>query len=84
MYKLTVIPEYQSCKCDDYETKAGATVNATLITKTHIYCANAGDSRTVLSCKAKSSDLSDDHKPQNRPEKARIEAASGMISHNRV
>jgi len=58
-----------------------------LISSTHIYCANAGDSRTVL---ARSSGaemcfpLSEDHKPDNGPEKARIEAAGGFVEENRV
>ena len=58
-----------------------------LITKTHIYCANAGDSRTVL---ARSSGpemcfpLSEDHKPENSGERARIEAAGGFVADNRV
>ena len=58
-----------------------------LISQDKIYCANAGDSRTVL---ARSSGaqmcfpLSDDHKPDNAPEKARIEAAGGFVEENRV
>lgn len=58
-----------------------------LITQTHIFCANAGDSRSVLGrssgaqmCFA----LSDDHKPDNAQEKARIEAAGGFVEENRV
>lgn len=51
-------------------------------------CANAGDSRTVLARKPTASEklhaLSDDHKPDNAPEKARIEAAGGFVEENRV
>ena len=65
----------------------GCTATVILVTATHIFCANAGDSRTVL---ARSSGpqmcfpLSDDHKPDNAPEKARIEAAGGFVEENRV
>ena len=64
----------------------GCTATVVLISPTHIYCANAGDSRTVL---ARSTGemcfpLSEDHKPDNAPEKARIEAAGGFVEENRV
>ena len=64
----------------------GCTATVILISATHIYCANAGDSRTVL---ARSTGemcfpLSEDHKPDNGPEKARIEAAGGFVEENRV
>lgn len=65
----------------------GCTAVVVLITSTHIFCANAGDSRSVL---GRSSGpqmcfpLSDDHKPDNEPEKARIEAAGGFVEENRV
>ena len=60
----------------------GCTATVILVTSSHIFCANAGDSRTVL---ARSSGpqmcypLSDDHKPDNPAEKARIEAAGGFV-----
>lgn len=65
----------------------GCTATVVLISQSHYFCANAGDSRTVL---ARSSGpqqcfpLSDDHKPDNAPEKARIEAAGGFVEENRV
>ena len=63
---------------------AGCTASVLLITKTDIYCANAGDSRSVLSKKGKSKDLSEDHKPDLPNEKARIEKASGYVEDKRV
>ena len=33
------------------ETVSGCTANVCLLTKTHIYCANAGDSRSVAAFK---------------------------------
>ena len=54
---------------------AGCTANVIMITKTEIICANAGDSRSVLSKKGKAKDLSVDHKPDTPSEKRRIERA---------
>lgn len=55
-----------------------------MITKTEIICANAGDSRSVLSKKGKSKDLSNDHKPDLPSEKRRIERANGFVEESRV
>ena len=58
-----------------------------LITKTDYYCANAGDSRTILVRSGAGNQvipLSFDHKPDNEPEKARIQAAGGFVEDNRV
>lgn len=55
-----------------------------LITKTEIICANAGDTRSVMSKKGKSKDLSTDHKPDNPMEKRRIERAGGHVEESRV
>jgi serine/threonine protein phosphatase PrpC len=63
---------------------AGCTANVVMITKAEILCANAGDSRAVLSKKGKSKDLSVDHKPDNPTEKRRIERANGFVEDNRV
>ena len=57
------------------------------MTKTDIYCANAGDSRTVLARSGQGNivvPLSEDHKPDNAGEKARIMAAGGFVEENRV
>ena len=65
----------------------GCTATVVLISQSHYICANAGDSRTVLA-RSQGSDmcfpLSDDHKPDNPAEKARIEAAGGFVEDNRV
>ena len=59
---------------------AGCTANALLITASHVICANAGDSRAVLSRKGGQVEaLSEDHKPNDLHEKARIEAAGGWV-----
>ena len=63
---------------------AGTTAVVCLITKTEIYCANAGDSRAVISKRMKSKDLSIDHKPDLPAEKRRIERAKGTVEDGRV
>jgi protein phosphatase 2C family protein 2/3 len=45
---------------------------------------NAGDSRAVLSFRGRAIPLSDDHKPTNEGELARIHAAGGWVEFNRV
>ena len=65
----------------------GCTAVVVLITKDSIYCANAGDSRSVLARSSKTNSvepLSYDHKPDNVDEKKRIEAAGGFVEENRV
>ena len=63
---------------------AGCTANVVMITKAEILCANAGDSRAVLSKKGKAKDLSVDHKPDTPKEKQRIERANGFVEESRV
>jgi protein phosphatase 2C family protein 2/3 len=69
---------------ENSDVHAGAAANVVLITKTEIYCANAGDCRAVLSKKGKAKDLSVDHKPNTPSEKARIERANGFVEDGRV
>ena len=59
------------------------------MTPEHIYCANSGDSRSVLARVSESGALeavalSEDHKPENTAEKTRIETAGGFVKDNRV
>lgn len=61
----------------------GTTAVVVLIFDNVIYCANSGDSRAVLfnplfGCM----NLSKDHKPSDKMEKQRIEAAGGFVSYN--
>lgn len=44
-----------------------------------LICANCGDSRAVLCRQRRAMDLSEDQKPQNPEERARIEAAGGKV-----
>ncbi len=55
-----------------------------LITENEVYCANAGDSRCVLSNNGTAIEMSIDHKPDMPSEKSRIERAGGFVEDNRV
>ncbi|KAI9222330.1 phosphatase 2C-like domain-containing protein [Blastocladiella britannica] len=63
---------------------AGCTAVAALVTDKAIYVANAGDSRAVLGVAGQTKALSDDHKPNNPSEQARIDAAGGFVEFGRV
>lgn len=71
---------------DDYidNFDAGCTANVVLITDKKIYCANSGDSRSVLCEGGNAVALSEDHKPENTGEKQRIEKAEGFVSFGRT
>ena len=45
-----------------------------------IYCANAGDSRSVMAIQSKAQGLSFDHKPTNPTELSRIKKAGGFVN----
>jgi len=67
-----------------YET-SGCTAVTLLITKyNRLFCANAGDSRCVLSCKGVAIPLSFDHKPTNEHEILRITEAGSFVQFGRV
>jgi len=63
---------------------AGCTANICLFVKNKIYCANVGDSRTVVNENGRPHDLSEDHKPTLRREEERIKKAGGFIIQGRV
>merc|ERR1719469_1653362 len=46
-----------------------------------LYCANAGDSRAIMSRTGQAVALSEDHKPENPGETKRITAAGGFVQH---
>lgn len=45
-----------------------------------LYCANAGDSRSVMGSLGKATALSFDHKPTNPTERTRIQRAGGFVN----
>lgn len=56
----------------DLAVQVGCTCCVALITKTEVYCANAGDTRCVIASKGRAKDLSIDHKPDLPTEKRRV------------
>jgi len=60
----------------------GSTSVVCLVTPQSVVVGNAGDSRAVLSRNGRAVDLSLDHKPNLREEKARIKAAGGLVEEN--
>ncbi|KAL3766117.1 hypothetical protein ACHAW5_001424 [Stephanodiscus triporus] len=64
--------------------RSGSTGVVVLITPSHIICANAGDSRAILSKKNKVLPLSFDHKPSNDVELTRVEKDGGFVRNGRV
>ena len=63
---------------------AGCTANVCIVTKEEVYCANAGDARSILFGSDGVLSLSTDHKPDLEKERARIVAAGGYVSEGRV
>jgi len=64
--------------------ESGCTAVATIITPTHIICANVGDSRCVIGTRTATISMSEDHKPDDPEEQARIKAGGGFVQWNRV
>lgn len=70
---------------DSSKNSAGCTAIVVLITKTEMYCANAGDSRAyVYEADGKATPMSFDHKPTLEGEQRRITQAGGYVSEGRV
>ena len=63
---------------------SGCTAVVAVVTPKFIICANAGDSRCVMSVDSVAEPLSFDHKPNNEAELKRILAAGGTVTWNRV
>ena len=64
--------------------RSGSTGVVVLLTPHHIICANAGDSRAILSTKNEVLPLSFDHKPSNDVEVTRVENDGGFVKSGRV
>ena len=69
---------------DNIAQYTGCTAVVVMLTPDSIICANAGDSRSIVSRKGKVVALSEDHKPENPIERKRIEDAGGFVEENRV
>ncbi|KAK4277533.1 hypothetical protein QN277_015520 [Acacia crassicarpa] len=57
----------------------GSTASTAVLVDNHLYVANVGDSRTIISKAGKAIALSEDHKPNRTDERKRIENAGGVI-----
>lgn len=66
------------------DVMAGSTAVVALIRNNVLYCANAGDSRSIASVNGQVEVLSMDHKPNNEIELKRICEAGGWVEFNRV
>ena len=77
--KMKKLPEVLSG-----EDKSGSTAVCALISPTHFYFANCGDSRAVLSRSGRAFFSTLDHKPINPQEKERIQKAGGSVMIQRV
>lgn len=77
--KMKTIPEVESG-----EDRSGSTAVCALVSPTHIFFANCGDSRAVLSRSSKAYFSTQDHKPVNPTEKERIQKAGGSVMIQRV
>eukprot|EP01063_Lacrimia_lanifica_P036811 TRINITY_DN739_c0_g1_i1.p1 TRINITY_DN739_c0_g1~~TRINITY_DN739_c0_g1_i1.p1 ORF type:complete len:453 (+),score=146.41 TRINITY_DN739_c0_g1_i1:173-1531(+) len=70
---------------EEHRGSVGTTLNLLVYTGKEYVCGNSGDSRAIL-CRTGGEvhPLSDDHKPDNPGEQARIEAAGGRVQEGRV
>lgn len=66
------------------QDKSGSTAICALVSPTHVFIANCGDSRAVLSRSGKVAFSTEDHKPINPAEKDRIQKAGGSVMIQRV
>ncbi|XP_077994974.1 protein phosphatase 1B-like [Glandiceps talaboti] len=66
------------------EDKSGSTAVCVLISPTHIFFANCGDSRGVLIRDGRPCVITEDHKPVKPAEKERIQNAGGSVMIQRV
>eukprot|EP00045_Choanoeca_perplexa_P001520 m.20082 g.20082 ORF g.20082 m.20082 type:complete len:351 (-) comp10998_c0_seq1:101-1153(-) len=69
---------------DSCKDRSGSTAICVFVSPTHIIFGNCGDSRAVLSRGGEVAFATDDHKPTNAGETARVKAAGGTIEMARV
>lgn len=64
--------------------KSGSTAVVVLVSPSHVYFGNCGDSRAIYCRDAKQAFATADHKPINPEEKSRIEKAGGSVMIQRI
>ncbi|KAK1571565.1 hypothetical protein Q3G72_019238 [Acer saccharum] len=85
--KLAISESYQQTDVEfldserDSDRDDGSTATTAVLIGNHLYVANVGDSRTVISKAGKAIALSDDHKPDRPDERKRIEDAGGDVTY---
>jgi serine/threonine protein phosphatase PrpC len=67
----------------DFGNDTGCTSNVVYVNHENIFCANAGDSRSVM-YSHRCTPLSQDHKPDNAEERQRIMKANHFVEDSRV
>ncbi|CAA7408669.1 unnamed protein product [Spirodela intermedia] len=83
--KLAISETYQKTDSNFLDSERntlrddGSTASTAVLVGNHLYVANVGDSRAVISKAGKAIALSDDHKPNRSDERKRIEDAGGVV-----
>ncbi|VAH23582.1 unnamed protein product [Triticum turgidum subsp. durum] len=83
--KLAISETYKKTDSDFLDSEInthrddGSTASTAVLLGNHLYVANVGDSRAVISKSGKAIALSDDHKPNRSDERKRIESAGGIV-----
>ncbi|KAJ7959305.1 Protein phosphatase 2C family protein [Quillaja saponaria] len=83
--KLAISETYQKTDADFLDSERdsfrddGSTASTAVLVGNHLYVANVGDSRTIVSRGGKAIPLSEDHKPNRSDERKRIEGAGGVV-----
>ncbi|XP_039069572.1 probable protein phosphatase 2C 76 isoform X2 [Hibiscus syriacus] len=83
--KLAISETYQQTDADLLDSERdtyrddGSTASTAVLVGNHLYVANVGDSRTIISKAGKAIPLSEDHKPNRSDEQKRIENAGGVV-----
>jgi len=83
--KLAISETYQQTDRDFLDSEKdtyrddGSTASTAVLVGSHLYVANVGDSRTVISKAGTAIPLSEDHKPNRIDERKRIESAGGVV-----
>ncbi|RRT42460.1 hypothetical protein B296_00057112 [Ensete ventricosum] len=83
--KLAISETYKKTDSDFLDAECntsrddGSTASTAVLIGKHLYVANVGDSRAIVSKAGKAIPLSDDHKPNRSDERKRIEEAGGVV-----
>ncbi|XP_059448114.1 probable protein phosphatase 2C 76 isoform X2 [Corylus avellana] len=83
--KLAISETYRQTDADFLDSERdtfrddGSTASTAVLVGNHLYVANVGDSRAVISKAGKAIPLSEDHKPNRSDERKRIENAGGIV-----